>query len=263
MNNLLNNFGGIPREDDKKKRVRIHQGWWRRNVLNVLPGLHPINNKKDICNTILNGKISELNYLTPNSAKAVIQTLNERTDSSKGLIDEDRLYNNLLSSQPLCFNFFGELMADKTFGLNILKSWWPELTELKSVLFEYAPKECYTKDNSAFDIAFEVAIEDKIGLIGLECKYTDSFSTKEYDKPAYKTIFDLSSSFKGDYNTLKSSRYNQLFRNQLIAESLIQNNRYDFIKNGYILSSVVLIEEVVLGNVMRYGEKDNCNFSAK
>jgi hypothetical protein len=123
-------------------------------------------------------------------------------------------------------------MSDIDFGLRVLQTWWPEPTELMEVMFEYPPKERYTDDNSAFDIAFEVKIGDQLGLIGLECKYTDSFSITEYDKDAYKEIYNKSISFAASYNDLKASKYNQLFRNQLIAESLIQNKKYDFVHTG-------------------------------
>ena len=230
--NLLDRFGTIPNESGFKRRIRIHQGWWRMNVLNEEPGEHPKDKNKNVCNTINDGIINKKNFLTGNSVKAVEQTLAERQETGAGIMEQDRLYNNLLSSQPLCFNFFGELMADTDFGLRVLKIWWPDLTQLRRVLFEFAPKERYTDDNSAFDIAFEVSIGDKTGLIGLECKYTDTFSSKEYDKSAYKEIFNKSNSFAADYDSLKVSKYNQLFRNQLIAEALLQNGKYDFLRTG-------------------------------
>lgn len=229
---LLDRFGKVPNEAEQKKRVRIHQGWWRMNVLNEEPGQHPKIANANVCNTVLNGLKTNSNFLTPNSIKAVELTLKERKDDDAGLMDQNRLFNNLLSSQPLCFNFFGELMMDTKFGLKVLQTWWPDLTELRRVIFEFAPKERYTNDNSAFDIAFEVMIGDQVGLIGLECKYTDTFSSTEYDKPTYRTIFDKSSSFVANYDDLKASKYNQLFRNQLIAEGLIQNNKYSFVKTG-------------------------------
>lgn len=229
---LFERFGSIPNESGQKKRVRIHQGWWRMNILNEKAGQHPKNRNDNVCNTILNGKKSKNNFLSENAYKAVIQTLDEREEDGTGIMEEDRLFNNLLSSQPLCFNFFGELMADTKFGLEVLQCWWPSLTKLKRVIFEYAPKERFTNDNSAFDIAFEVAIGDKIGLIGLECKYTDTFSFTEYDKLAYKELHQKSTSFSVDYDTLKSRKYNQLFRNQLISEGLTQNGKYDFVKTG-------------------------------
>jgi hypothetical protein len=230
--NLLDRFGTIPKESTQKKRARIHQGWWRMNVLNEPPGRHPKKDDENVCNTILNGEQTKKNFLTENSSKAVCQTLQERKMDGAGLMEQDRLYNNLLSSQPLCFNFFGELMVNTIFGLKVLQIWWPDLTELKRVIFEFAPKERYTNDNSAFDIAFEVSVGDKSGLIGLECKYTDTFSSTAYDKPAYKTIFKNSSSFNANYENLNASKYNQLFRNQLIAESLLQNKKYDFVQTG-------------------------------
>lgn len=229
---LLKRFGTIPNESSYKKRIRMHQGWWRMNVLNEKVGRHPKNRNSNLCNTILNGEKSRNNFLTENTYKAVFQTLDERKEEGTGMMEEDRLFNNLLSSQPLCFNFFGELMADTDFGLKILQLWWPNITELKRVIFEFAPKERFTNDNSAFDVAFEVAIGNQIGLIGLECKYTDTFSSTEYDKPTYRELFKNSNSFVADYNDLKASRYNQLFRNQLISEGLIQNSKYQFVKTG-------------------------------
>jgi hypothetical protein len=123
-------------------------------------------------------------------------------------------------------------LADKGFGLKVLQNWWPEVTELKRVIFEYAPEERYTTDNSDFDVAFEVSAGGQSGLIGLECKYTDTFSSIEYDKPSYREIYEKSNLFAGSYNDLKACKYNQLFRNELIAEALLQNHKYDFIRTG-------------------------------
>lgn len=229
---LIERFGPIPSETGFKKRMRLHQGWWRTNVLGEEPGLHPKIDTERICNTISNGNVSKKNFLTSNTISSVEQTLSDRKEQEAGLMEQDRLFNNLLSSQPLCFNFFGELDADKDFGLSVLQSFYTNLTKLRRVIFEYAPIENYTKDNSAFDIAFEVEQNDKVGLIGWECKYTDSFSATEYDKPSYRELFKNSSSFIGDFDILKKSKTNQLFRNQLIAEGLLQNKKYSFVFTG-------------------------------
>jgi len=72
----------------------------------------------------------------------------------------------------------------------------------------------------------------------LECKYTDTFSTKEYDKPEYRDIYFNSNVFEETYECFISSRFNQLFRNQLIAEALVQNRKkrkgkkYDYVITG-------------------------------
>lgn len=233
-NELRKLIGSYPSESGFKKRMRFHQGWWRAFVLAEEEGRHPIRKENVICNTISNGQINQKNFLSANISKAVQQTIQERQEVQSGIFEEDRLFNNLLSSQPLCFNFFGELKIDTDFALQLLQQFGPELTEVKRVIFEFAPIEKYTNDNSAFDVAFEVMIDSKVGIVGLECKYTDTFSKKEYDKAEYRHIFNNNNGnvFCATYETFKSARFNQLFRNQLIAEGLVQNNRYHFAYTG-------------------------------
>lgn len=239
-------FGPIPKDIGLTKVMRSHQGWWRTNVLCEDPGLHPLKTGQRVCNTILNGRISNSNFLNSDIVNAVKDVLNNRTKENSGIIEEERLYNNLLSSQPLCFNFFGNFYQDKNFGLLVLKSFYPDLTKLNEVFFEFAPKEKYLNDGSAFDIAFDVQMGNRRGLIGLECKYTDTFSYKpskstinygdidSKNHDTYLAIFNKSKSqFLADYyEYVRNKDFNQLFRNQLIAVSLVQNKNYDFVKTG-------------------------------
>ncbi len=227
--------GTLPTEKNTfKRRMRFHQGWWRAFVLVEEEGKHSITKDAGICNTILNGETSRKNFLSPNISEAVEKTIWERQATSSGIIQKDRLFNNLLSSQPLCFNFFGELKLDQAFALQVLQQFWPGLTKVKQVIFEFAPVENYTNDNSAFDVAFEVMAGNHVGLVGLECKYTDTFSQTEYDKAEYRHIFNNrnESVFAAGYEEFRAARFNQLFRNQLIAEALIQNGQYDFVYTG-------------------------------
>ena len=244
---LEERFGGqVPNESGLTKEMRLHQGWWRTNILNEEPGLYPQKKDQKICNMILHGKESGSNFLTPNSKQAVIETLKDRTKEKSGIIEEGRLYNNLLSSQPLSFNFFGELHHDTDFGLLVLKTFYKALTKLNKVFFEFSPDENYTEDSSAFDVAFDVEVGNKRGLIGWECKYTDTFSYKpskseiyygdvgNKNHDTYNKIFNHpSKKFKNPYDDfVKSKEFNQLFRNQLIGEALLQNGHYDFVRTG-------------------------------
>lgn len=229
-------IGTVPNESPAIKRIRKHQGWWRAVVIGLPEGQY-FDKKNNVWIKVCN-RLDEqsakpgLNFLTDEAKRAAEITLSERGKSKQGMIEETRLNYNLLSSQPLCFNFFGELMLDRAFGLQVLQLWWPEISELKRVIFEYAPPEKYTNDNSAFDIAFEVSMGDQVGLIGLECKYTDTFSATPYHKTEYENIYNASNAFAATYEELKLANYNQLFRNQLIAEALVQNKNYAFVKTG-------------------------------
>jgi len=115
---------------------------------------------------------------------------------------------------------------------SILELRLPGISKVSNILFEFAPKEKYSGDNSAFDVAIEIEMGSLKGLVGLECKYTDTFSAKEYSKDSYRRIFEASTSFKQPYEAYIASRFNQLFRGQLIAEALVQNKKYDFCMNG-------------------------------
>jgi len=231
---VLDLIGNLPAESGFIKKMRFHQSWWRVFVLSEEQGQWPKSKdpEKRIGSTILNGQDSGKNFLTKNALAAVHQTQQERKEKEFGMMEPDRLFNNLLSSQPLCFNFFGELKTDLELAADVIQCFYPEVTRVTNVWFEYAPLGRYTQDNSAFDITIELEIGDRRGLLGMECKFTEPFSQKEYDKPAYLEIFQKSDVFKEEYAAYVSSRYNQLFRNQLMAEAMVQEGDYDFVYTG-------------------------------
>lgn len=224
----------VGKENNRVKTARIHQGWWRAFVLGEMQGPRPNNKSEYICNTVKSNNSYEGNFLSKEIAEVVNDVLQKRQSDAPGIIQEDRLRGNLLSSQPLCFNFFGAFYLDKEFAQKVFAKFYPEISEVKKVLFEYAPtpKEIFTNDNSAFDVAVEVLAEGKLGLIGIECKYTEAFSPKEYSSDRYKDIYNSSKAFSTSYEQLISSKFNQIFRNQLIAESLLQSGKYSFVNTA-------------------------------
>ncbi len=237
----INKLIGEQSESDSNELIRsmrFHQSWWRTCVLGEEQGKHPMVKEaekgKEIGSSILEGEKSLSNYLDEYAVRAINDTLEERkANNAKGIIKKDRLYNNLLSSQPLCFNFFGRLKYNKQLATLIIQRFYPDVATVTNVLFEFAPNAAENNDNSAHDIALEfVGKNGERGLIGLECKYTEPFSQADYDKPEYKKIYDLSNAFEADYEDLIHRKYNQLFRNQLIVESAQLNEKYDIVLSG-------------------------------
>lgn len=229
--NLLGNQS--PSDSPLAARMRLHQSWWRAFVLNEEPGLHPMDATKQIGSSILNGETSFANFLDDYARRAVRETLAQRGASSKGMISESRLFNNLLSSQPLCFNFFGRLKYNPELATAVLKHYYPAIERVSDIHFEFAPNAAQNGDNSAHDVAIEFETKDgKRGLIGLECKYTEPFSPKEYRTDNYEKLYRDSAAFLVSYDELTGTKYNQLFRNQLIAESALLNKTYDVAYSG-------------------------------
>lgn len=227
-------LGGKSSSDNQlQKRMRHHQSWWRAFVLAEEQGQHPMKPDNQIGSSILNGEISFSNFLDDYAKQAVKETLQVRKSPAKGMISETRLFNNLLSSQPLCFNFFGRMKYNRSFGTSVLKQFFSEISEVTAIHFEFAPNTVQNSDNSAHDAAIEfVSTDGKRGLIGLECKYTEPFSPKVYSNDTYKSIYNQSKAFLAPYNDLTNTKYNQLFRNQLIIESALINQSYDIGYSG-------------------------------
>jgi len=229
---LRQHIGTLPSEQKDKARLRFHQGWWRAFVLGEPEGPHPLRQGESVCNVISGGSDSLKNLIGDGARAAVERTLGERRAQGKaaGIIDERRLYNNLLSSQPLVFNFFGNLQQDLALASQLMRRLVPGIDEVLDVRFEFAPGPWI--DNSAFDVALVVESQGRTGLLGLECKFTETFSPTVYDNVEYREIARASGVFRADYETCIAPRFNQLFRNQLIAEHLFQRGEYAFRMTG-------------------------------
>jgi hypothetical protein len=226
---LIEGLGEQSSSDNQlQKQMRLHQSWWRAFVLAEEQGQHPMNPDNQIGSSILNGEKSFSNFIDDFAKQAVKETLQERKSSAKGMISEARLFNNLLSSQPLCFNFFGRLKYNLPLATEVFQTWFSNISEVTGIYFEFVPNTAQNSDNSAHDVAIEfISTDGKKGLIGLECKYTEPFSPKVYSNDTYKSIYNQSTAFLAPYNDLTNTKYNQLFRNQLIIESALINQSYD------------------------------------
>lgn len=235
-------IGKIPDESGFIKKYRFHQGWWRTFVLNEPEGIYTDANDKSasVCNRINNGDTTLKNFITPEIGEIAKQTVENHKKIPKGIIREDRLYDNLLSSQPLAFNFMGFLKSNPELALAFVNTLHPGVIEVDDVVFEFAPDN--PPDHSAFDFGFIVRTEIGRGFIGFECKYTDTFSYKrangkvygDEDDKRYDDYFPIFSANRkrlpDDYlSYVRDKRFNQLFRNELLA---LQLKGFDFILTG-------------------------------
>lgn len=103
-------------------------------------------------------------------------------------IEEFRLFNNMLSSQPMCFNLFVPLRASVRRGdkyvNRVFQKLFPGLNieRIVNVEIEYVPVpiEEYIDDKSAFDAFVEFRTKDgRKGCIAIETKYVDSLGKND------------------------------------------------------------------------------------
>lgn len=238
-------IGTIPKESGFISKFRKHQGWWRTFVLNESEGKYLSKKEwKQVCNRINDGETDpdKKNFLSKEISDEVQLALNKQ---KSGIMETDRLYNNLLSSQPLAFNFFGFFRANPDIALAFLKTIRQDIISVDDIVFEYAPES--SQDSSAFDFGFVVTTETEKGFIGFECKYTDDFSYQR-TRPNEPSVFygddgdknyvdyhrlysDNRNRFPDDYYSyVRHKHYNQLFRNEILGAQLISDN--DFVITG-------------------------------
>lgn len=180
------------------------------------------------------------NFLTESIFEIVKQEVRDKHKHGK-VIKEPRIWNNLLSSQPLAFNIFGELKIDLKLATTVLQKLYPEkvIKRVISIEFEYSPgrkSSKYTGDSSAFDVFIEYENERlQKAFFGIEVKYAEDLNdAPSSHKESYVTIskaadiFDLS-----QLPRLTDKPIQQIWRDHLLALSLfVTNNDYvigDFI----------------------------------
>src|SRR5690349_299748 len=111
-----------------RRAARRHQSNWREERGYPRGNLRP----RD-CSTRSLGSRLQLefarkggaNFLTPQSCMAAVDRM-AKTQRLETL-DKDRLWSDLLSSMPLCFNLFGPAWADSRLAAAVGGRWFPSL----------------------------------------------------------------------------------------------------------------------------------------
>src|SRR5574344_1060952 len=178
---------------------------------------------------------TKANFLT-DAAKQLASMKVEEAKKTKSLISEPRIWNNLLSSQPLCFNLFSDLSYDLPKASALFSMLYPGLVDtVTKIDFEYSPgrgNPKYSNDHSAFDVFVEYLRNGKKGFIGIEVKYSESLKeeTKEkaeqYFKERYIEISNNSGLFKSNaLEILRNPPLSQIWRDHLL--SIVTKQDYD------------------------------------
>ncbi len=166
--------------------ARLQQAMWRVNELGIADmGVahgHEVGSLLPMSDDLEDDY--DRNLISP----AARQHARQRVAASKAqgsalTILEDRLLNNMLSSQPMCFNLLSDLgelvsVGDRA-AVTALRAMFPEagIQSAQRITVEVAPEPIkkYLNDLTGWDAA--VWINDGEGVISIETKYTDSLET--------------------------------------------------------------------------------------
>ena len=218
----------LPKSEGKWiKQYRLLQSWYRETVIGAPPGKYGNYFQKSWLEDH-----PDANYLTPEVVEYVKQRVPE-VKAEGGTLEPNRLKSNLLSSMPLCFNLFGHLNAHRVVAAKVMSlAFGLDIATVENIRVEWSPdRAVHLDDRTAFDAYVEYRTHDgKRGFVGVETKYTETFSPKVYDQDSYRRVTNrLGSGFRpGAADALKAKPTNQLWRNALLVVSLRQVEQFDY-----------------------------------
>jgi len=212
-------------ENAFQQRARLLQALWRE-ARDLPVGVHkgaPLGSTIDL----VYARDTLANFLN-DAIRAVVRhdVLGPGRDPFS-LIEPDRFLCNLLSSQPLCFNLFGELARDLDLATRVMKTMMPgRIQRVTEVSFEHSPGRRdprFTGDRSAFDVfvRYESPMQRR-GFLGIEVKYHEGLKDKAAGhRPRYDELADAMGCFPADRSALKKSPLQQIWRDHLLAGAVL------------------------------------------
>lgn len=248
LNELANKMKSFVASDNRfQRRARILQAMWREAMGYDIGPRHDgspdeILGPDDELGSRLPVKWAEetlANYLTNNIRNVVREELDaakhaaSEHDEKGKVFKRPRIFNDLLSSQPLCFNLFAELKVDMELATSVFRTMMPDRIEkVTKILFEHSPgrgKVEYLGDGSAFDVFVEYdAVDGSAGFVGIEVKYHENLS----EQPAkHKYRYTEVATFMGCFHTaqmshLREKPLQQIWRDHLLGGSMLVRGEY-------------------------------------
>jgi hypothetical protein len=215
----------VPTDNAFQRQARLLQALWReRRGLRV--GLH----RGRRLGSRLEMPFAEValaNYMTDTIRDVVRSEVLDPRKSDGKVYRAPRIFDDLLSSQPLCFNLFGELqrdlgLASRTFAVLLGE----QGLQVTAVEFEHSPGRGdlrFTGDGSAFDVFVDYDVPSVgRGFVGIEVKYAENLAVPPArHRPRYEEVADAMGVFlPAARERLRVPPLEQFWRDHLLAGSL-------------------------------------------
>jgi PD-(D/E)XK nuclease superfamily protein len=233
----VDRVAGQPAEvTEFKRRARWQQAWWREaNKLEIGEHLPPRAPKPVPNGSRLRyeeARRDGSNFLSPRIRAAVDDRLAHPQPHET--LNERRLWRDLLSSMPMCFNLFGELHDDPEKLTEAVDALWPGHPGAPTRIdFEWSPgrrQPDYLNNRSAFDAAILLDLPDGgRGVLGIETKYHEDIRRErpphpEKRMPRYREVTERSGAFLPGWEAkVVGTDLQQLWLDHLLLLSMLQH----------------------------------------
>ena len=165
-----------PSDNRWARGCRWMQSRWRELKLGLEPGPRTAADPaRLVCSMLPLDAERPANFLSPEAHDAAEALL--ARGAGPGIVDEDRLLRNLLSSQPTCVNLFGPFVRNPGGLTGWVSSLDPECEQVTEVRLEWAPpREEHFDGGSAFDAFVEYTTRTGTRFVGVETKYAENLT---------------------------------------------------------------------------------------
>lgn len=169
------------------------------------------------------------NFIDPRCAQAAVARVGLRQKHE--MLNADRLFADLLSSMPMCFNLFGTL-TDPAAATAAIRAFWPDVPgRVDQVIFEWSPGRAdpaYLGNRTSFDVAFILDLGDgRRGVLGVETKYHEHptpVGIRPQNLARYVDVSRASGLFEErDLAVLPGDKASQIWLDHLLALSMLQH----------------------------------------
>lgn len=163
------------------------------------------------------------------------------TKSAGKMYEEPRVYDNLLTSQALCFNLFGELQRDLRLASRAVGELLSDpALEVTAIDFEYSPGRSdsrFTADRTAFDVFVVYTSGAARGFLGIEVKYAENLNQDPArHRGRYEELAEAMGCFVPErLPELRKKPLEQFWRNHLLAGSLVHGETFGFNEGRFVL----------------------------
>lgn len=222
---LLERYGVWERTTDKldfQWRARLLQALWREEQ--GLPAGGEDGKVRGARLRMPEARDSLANYLTPTIREVVRREVDDPERARGKVYGRPRIYDNLLSSQPLCFNLFGELTCDLELATRALRDMSEgRIARVSAIEFEWSPGRGdlrYTGDRSAYDVYIRYETPTgRAGFAGIEVKYHERLADREAKhRPRYDEVAAAMGCFHEEQlPKLRTRPLQQVWRDHLLV----------------------------------------------
>ncbi len=232
----VDRVSGRPDVTEFKRRARWQQAFWRQSrgipLGSHTSGRVPTERPNGSRVELSHAKRAGCNFLSP-AIRAAAEERVARPEPHQ-MLDADRLWADLLSSMPMCFNLFGELHGDPARLDRAVGALWPDHPgDPTDIRFEWSPGRrdpLYLGNRSAFDAVVLLALPDgSRGAIGIETKYHEDIkpesapTSERFER--YRQVTESSGAFSAEWEgAVVGTDLQQLWLDHLLALSMLQHS---------------------------------------